>query len=162
DRDGRMSWRTRLDIVRGAVVERVRALGLRGLPPQDRAREGSLLVLYAWTLFVLGGFGVQRASEHWPAATPAGKQGLPQAAFDVLLAAAGAGSVLVLVGVAVALPRLAALVREGGWAQIRRPILVAVVLTALAAAATAGVAAWAHSLAPGSRNGADHAYGAAF
>src|SRR5262249_57216521 len=90
------------------------------------------------------------------------KEGRPQAAFDVLLAAAGIGSVLVLVGVAVALPRLAALVRGGGWGQIRRPILVAAVLTALAAAATAGLAAWAHSLAPGSRNGGDPAYGAAF
>ena len=155
----RMSWRVGLDVVRSGIVERMRSLGLGGLPPRERAREGSLLVLYAWTLFVLGGFGVQKASEHWQAVTPAGKQGLPAAAFGVLVVAAGVGSALVLLGVAVLLPRLAALIRGGGWAGIRRPILRAMVLSLLTAAVTAGVALWAHSLSPGARNGADLAYG---
>jgi hypothetical protein len=80
----------------------------------------------------------------------------------VLLVAAGVGSALVLLGVALALPKLAALVRGGGWPQVRRPIVRAAVLTVLAAAAAGGLAAWAHSLTPAARNGGDHAYAGAF
>jgi hypothetical protein len=158
----RMSWRVRLDVLRGGLVERVRVLGLGGPPPRERARQGSVLVLYAWMLFVLGGFGVQKASEHWKAVTPTAKQGLPAAAFDVLIAAAAVGSGLVLLGVAVSLPRLAALIRRGGWAQIRRPIVRAAVLSLLLVAATFGLAAWAHSLTPAARNGHNAVYSAVF
>ena len=154
----RMSWRVRLDVVRAGVAERVRVLGLGGLPPRERAREGSLLVLYAWMLFVLAGFGVQKASEHWRAATPAARQALPAAAFDVLLAAAGVGSALVLLAVATSLPRLAALIRGGGWAEIRRPILRAAVLSLATVGATFGLGAWAHSLSSAARNGGNAAY----
>jgi hypothetical protein len=158
----RMSWRVRFDVVRAGILERVRSLGLGGLSPRERAREGTLLVLYAWTLFVVGGFGVQKASEHWQAVTPAGKQGLPAAAFGVLVVAAGVGSALVLAGVAVLLPRLAALIRGGGWAGIRRPIVRAAVLSLFAAAATVGLMLWAHSLPPGARDGGDPVYGGVF
>jgi hypothetical protein len=155
----RTSWRVRLDVVRSGLLERVR---MRGLPPSDRAREGSLLVLYAWMLFVLGGFGVQKASEHWQAVTPAGKQGLPAAAFDSLVVAAGIGAALVLAGVAVLLPRLTAAIRQGGWAEIRRPILRAGALTLLTLAATVGLALWARSLTPAARNGHSAAYAGVF
>jgi hypothetical protein len=160
--DARLTWRVRLDVVRAGVVERWRALGLKALPPRDRAREGTLLVLYAWMLFVLGGFGVQRASEHWKAATPTARQALPSAAFDVVLLGAAVGSLLVLAGVAVSLPALATLLRDGGWAWIRRPILRAALLTLVAVAATVGLAVWAHSLTPAARNGGDHLYGGGF
>lgn len=159
---GRMSWRTRVDVVRAGLAERLRALGPGGLAPRERAREGCLLVLYAWMLFAVGGFGVQKASEHWKAVTPAAKQGLPAAAFDVLLVAAVAGSALVLLGLAATLPRLAGLILRGGWTEIRRPIVRAAVLTLLTAAATLGLVAWAQSLAPAARNGADAAYVGAF
>ena len=158
----RISWRVRVDVLRAGVVERARALALRGLAPRERVREGSVLVLYAWVVFVIGGFGAQKASEHWQAVTPSAKRSLPAAAVDVFLVAASVGSALVLLGVAVSLPRLAALIREGGWAQIRRPILRAAWLSALTLAATFGLAAWAHSLGPVARNGGDVAYGAAF
>ena len=75
---------------------------------------------------------------------------------------AGVGSALVVLGVALILPRLAALIRGGGWAGIRRPILRALVLSACAAAATIGLALWAHSLTPAQRNGHDTLYGAVF
>jgi hypothetical protein len=158
----RMSWRVRLDVLRAAARERARMLGLRGLPPGERAREGSLLVLRAWMLFVIGGFGVQKASEQWQGFTPASKQALPAAAFDVLAVTAVIGSLLVAAGVAASLPRLLALVRGGGWPQIARPILRAVSLSALGAGLTVALAVWAHSLTPGARNGHDGLYGAAF
>lgn len=160
--EARMSWRVRLDVVRAGIVERVRVLDPKGRPPRERAREGTLLVLYAWMLFVVGGFGVQRASEHWQAVTPTGKQGLPSAAFDVVFVTAGVGSLLVLAGVTLSLPRLTALLRSGGWARIRRPIRRAALLTLLTIAATAGLSAWAHSLTPAARNGSDRFYGGAF
>ena len=158
----RVSWRDRFDVVCAGVAERVRAFGLSGLPPRERAREGSLLVLYAWTLFVLGGFGVQKASEHWTAATPLPKQGLPAAAFNVLVVGAAIGSTLVLLGVAVSLPSLIALIRRGGWTEIRRPIIRAVLVSLLAVVATFGLAAWAHSLTPAARNGHNAIYSGVF
>jgi hypothetical protein len=160
--NGRMSWRVRVDLLRAGAAERVRMLGLNGLPPLERAREGSLLVLYSWMLFVIGGFGVEKASEHWQAATPAARRGLPSAAFDVLFVAAGIGSVLVLIGVAVLLPRVAALIQAGGWPKIRRAVVRATVLSVLAVTASSGLAAWAHSLTPAARNGSDAAYSGAF
>jgi hypothetical protein len=162
DGGARMSWRVRFDVVRAGVVERMRVFAPRGLPPGERAREGAVLVLYAWMVFVIGGFGVEKTSEHWQAVTPAAKQSLPAAAFDVLFVAASAGSMLVLLGVAVSLPRLAALIRGGGWREIRWPVLCASSLTALTVAATCGLVAWAHSLTPSARNGGDAAYGAVF
>ena len=158
----RMSRHDRIDVMRAGVGERLHVFGLAGLPPRERAREGSLLVLWAWTLFVLGGIGVQKASEHWQAVTPPAKQGLPAAAFDVLVVVAGAGSALVQLGVALVLPRLVALIRGGGWAQIRRPIIRAGLLSMLTAAATILLAQWAHSLSPAARNGHDVAYSGAF
>jgi hypothetical protein len=160
--NARMSWRDRFDVVRSGVTERARVLLAGGLPPREQAREGSLLVLCAWTLFVLGGFGVQKASEHWQAVTPAGKQGLPAAAFDVLFWTAGIGSALVLFGVALSLPGFAALIRGGGWTKIRRPIVRALLLSLLGVAATAGLARWAHSLTPAARNGHNSLYSGVF
>jgi hypothetical protein len=158
----RRSWRTRLDVIRAGLAERASVFGLRGLPPGARAREGSLLVLYAWMLFVLGGFGVQRASEHWQAVTPAAKQAIPAAAFDVLVVAAALAATLVLLGVAVLLPRVASTIRLGGWTNIRRPVLRAGLLTVLTLAAMLGLAGWAHSLTPAARNGHNVAYAGAF
>lgn len=155
-------WRARLDVVRAGLVERVRPLGLGSLSPHDRAREGSLLVLYAWTLFVLGGCGIQKASEHWQATTPAGDRAVPAGAFDGLVVIAAIGSALVLLGAAIVLPRLVAAARREGWQELVRPLRAAPGLTVLAAGATVGLAAWAHSLTPAARNGHDAAYTGAF
>ncbi len=151
--EGRMSWSVRLDVVRAGVAQRVRALGLAGLPPTARAREGSLLVLYAWGLFVLGGFGLEKAAEHWQAVTPTAEQRVPAAAFDGVVVAAGIGTTLVLLGVVALLPRLASMIRQGGWPIVRPPIVRASVLTLLTLAATVGLSRWAQSLAPAARNG---------
>ncbi|HZT14544.1 MAG TPA: hypothetical protein VFA19_01225 [Gaiellaceae bacterium] len=158
---GRVPWRTRVDVALGALRERLRAAAGGGAAP-ERARGGALLVLAAWALFVVGGSGVQKVSEHWQAATPVGSRGVPAAAFDVLVVAAAAGSALVLAGIGAALPSLLAFLRAGGWASIRRRILVAGALTALLVPATAGLAAWAHTLNVQQRNGHDLFYGGIF
>ena len=162
DQNARMSWRERVDVARAGVSERVRVLTAGGLPPREQARDGALLVLCAWTLFVLGGFGVQKASEHWQAVTPTAEQGLPAGAFDVLFWTAGIGSALVLLGVALSLPGVVALIRRGGWTTVRRPIIRATLLSLLAVAATVGLARWAHSLSQVARNGHDALYSGVF
>src|SRR5581483_3808796 len=89
-------------------------------------------------------------------------RGLPAAAFDVLVVAAAVGSALVLAGIATALPSVLAFLRGGGWPLVRRRILVASALTVVLVPATAGLAAWAHSLTVQQRNGHDAVYASVF
>jgi hypothetical protein len=158
--DGRVPLPVRLDVAFGAARERLRAAGLRGdgVPPAERMRAGVLLVLCAWALAVVGGAIVQKTAEHHHGT------GLSAAAFAALVAAACVAGLLVLATIAAAVPSLVALLRAGGWPRIRRPILRAALVSALAAGATAGLVAWAHGLGPAQRDGGDGdgAYSAAF
>jgi hypothetical protein len=159
----RISWGIRLDIARAGLSERFRAFGLGSTTaPGARARVGASLVLCAWMLFALAGVIVQKFSEHWQDSTPPLKRGLPAAAFHVLEVAAGVGGTLVLVGIALALPRALAYVCEGGWPHVRRALVRASVLTTAAICATAGVGVWAHQLDTAQRNGGNPEYGWAF
>ena len=124
-----LTWRVRTNVVAAALRERARVSG----PPQLR-------VLWAWSLFVVGGMAFQKTSEHWQAVVPAGARALPTVAFDVVQAAAVIGSAAVLAGVALALPALLRDLRSGGWSTLRRPILIASTATAVAAAALFAVA----------------------
>jgi hypothetical protein len=160
----RVPWRMRLDITLAGGRERLRASGLAGdsLPPAERSRAGVLLVLCAWMLFVVAGFGVEKFSEHWRSVTPASRLGLPAGAFDVLVGAAVTGTVLVLGGVACVAPSLASYLRGGGWRAIRHAVIRAALSTSLAVAVTLALAAWAHRLSSAQRNGHDLAYAIGF
>src|SRR5262245_40284179 len=150
---GRVPWRSRADVATGAVHERLRAGGLTGdaLAP-DQARGGTLTVLVAWTVFVLAGSSVQKFSEHWQAATPAADRSVPAGAFATLVGAARVGGVAVVMGAILALPALRAFLREGGAHAVRGRLWAAGILTAVAAAATVALVAWAHTLTVGQRN----------
>lgn len=157
--DGRVSWRVRLDVAAGALRERLRAAGLAGdPPPAERARGGVLLVLCSWALFVVGGVGVQKFSEHWQAATPAADRALPAGSFDSLFVIAVVASALVVTGTALALPAFVQLLRDGGWPLVRGRLVAAVTLTVVAGGFLAGLATWGHRLTESQRNGGDHAY----
>ena len=143
----RMTWRVRADVVRAGARERAHAAGLGG-----DGRGGVLLVLCAWALFVLGGIGVRKASEQLQT-TPA---------FTALVVLAVCASLLVLAGIALSLPALAAYLRAGGWPAIRRRVVQAVVVSAIALAALTGLVAWAHGLSAPQRDGGDTAYALAF
>lgn len=132
------------------------------LPREAKAREGVLLVLYAWVVFVVGGFAVAKASEHWQAVTPASKQLVPARAFSVLYWTAGVGSGLVIAGALIALPAVARALRRGAWRAVRRPAVRTLLLTLFAIGATVGLSQWAHSLTPAERNGTDGLYTGAF
>ena len=124
-----LTWRVLANVVAAGLRERLRVSG----PPQLR-------VLWAWSLFVVGGMAFQKTSEHWQAVIPAGDRAVPTVAFDVVQAAAVIGSAAVLVAVALALPAFLRDLRRGGWSTLRRPILCASFATVVAAAALVTVA----------------------
>ena len=160
---GPISSRMRRDVVRAGLGERLRASGFAsGAPAAVRARSGALLVLCAWMLFAVAGARVQKFSEHWQSATPQSARGVPAIAIDVLEGAAALGGALVLAGIALALPRALAYLRSGGWPVVRRAVLRASALTAVAIGATAALAVWAQQLDTAQRNGASSAYSGAF
>ncbi len=159
----RIPWRTRLDVALAGGGERLGAFGFgSGSSPRRQVRGSALLVLCAWALFVVGGITVGKFSEHWEAATPQAGQSLPSTAFTVLMVAAACGTVLVLGGVAAAVPGFIAYLRGGGWAGIRRSVGLAALLGLALVAATVGLASWASGLDAHQREGGDVAYGAAF
>jgi hypothetical protein len=160
----RLTWRIGANIILAGGRERLRALGLVGdrLTPEDRAKDGCLLVLWAWMLFVVGGVIVQKSSEHWQSAIPASHQGLPAVAFHTVVAAAALGGVLVVAGIALTLSSVRAFVRAGGWPIVRRAVSRAAALTVPTVAGGAGLILWAHRLTTAQRNGLDHRYLAGF
>lgn len=137
---GSVSWRVRRNVVAAGVRERLASvLGGRDRRPEARMLGGTLVVLWAWALFVLGGSVVAKTAEHWSSAVPGGASSVSRTAYGVLIVGAVGAALLVLTGVAWGLPQFLALVRAGGWSLIRRRVLVAAVLTMLTAAATVGV-----------------------
>jgi len=158
--DGRISWRTQIDVAIGGGREWLRAAGLGDAgTPADRARAGALLALCAWALFVIAGSGVQKVSEHWQSATGGA---LPSAAFDVLVATAVGASLLVATGMAVTLPSFARFLRDGGWPTIRRRALAAAFVSGATVGVTVGLVVWAHRLTGNERAGQDAGYAVAF
>jgi hypothetical protein len=155
---GRVPWRIRADVAATGGRERLRAAGLGGDSPDARVRGGASLVLWAWALFVVAGAIVQKTSEHWQQALPAGSHTAATVAFGSLIGVAVAAAVLVVAGIALTLPALTRFAGAGGWAQIRRPVTRAVAITAGFVVATVGLVAWAHGLSPRDRQGHDTAY----
>ena len=153
---GRLSWRLRADVATAGARERLRA------PRIGDPRGGGRIVLWAWAIFILAGLIVAKTTEHWQSALPRGGHPVATAAFIAFIVLAAATAVLMLAGIALAVPSLVAFLRSGGWRAIRRWIFTAAALSAVLVACTAGLAAWAHGLTPRARNGHDALYGAAF
>ena len=124
-----LTWRIRANVAAAGLRERLRGSG-----------TPELRVLWAWSLFVIGGMAFQKTSEHWQAVVPVGDRSVPTAAFDTVQAAAVVGSVAVLAGVALALPSFLVDLRSGGWAALRRPILLASAATVIATGALVALA----------------------
>jgi hypothetical protein len=155
--DGRNTGtRMRVDLLRSAAREWLRGGG----DPSRRIRGGGSLVLWAWALFVIGGAILAKTSEHWQQALP-GQAGA-HVAFSVLKVVAFVASAAVALGIALPLPAVWRLLREGGWTRIRGRAVGAAVLTVAVAAATVSLSTWAHGLSSVDRNGHDHIYAAAF
>ncbi len=164
DLDGRRpSLRYRASVTASGLRQRARSAGLAGdgTAPEVRVRAGALVVLASWTALVLGGAAFAKASEHYSYAVASADHRAAVRAYDAVIAVAVVGALLVLVGVALAVPAAVRFLRAGGWSSIRRPFETAAVLSVVAAAATAGVSVWAHHLTFHQRNGGDLLYGLA-
>jgi len=161
---GRVSLRVKLDVLGAGLVQRLRSSGLAGdeVPPEGRIRAGVLLVLSSWSAFVVAGIALAKTAEHWQAATPRPDRGVPRAAYDGVVLAAGLGSLAVLLGIVLTARPLYAFLRAGGWRQIRRPVLRGLAATGLTVAALIPSVGWAHHLTNAQRNGGDFLYGMAF
>jgi hypothetical protein len=151
-------------IALGALRERGYQTGLVG-HHQTRAvqsRSGSLLVLCAWSAFMLAGASFSKLSEHFAQAMPVGTSSPAHVGFDVVVVCGALGMMLVLVGALVALPSFVASLRAGAWTTARRRILPALTLSVLALGALVPLVHWAHQLTEAQRNGGDGAYALAF
>jgi hypothetical protein len=148
--DRPVPWRCRMSLARSGAVERLRGSGLAqgGDGSGQRIRSGSLLVLWAWAVFVVAGAGFAKFAEHWDAVTPKGARWLPAAAFDAVQWAALTGGVIVLVAASASVPAFVRSMARGGWAPIRLPVLRAVAVAAATVVATVGIVVWAHHLGP--------------
>ncbi|MHB1535245.1 MAG: hypothetical protein ACYC1D_11700, partial [Acidimicrobiales bacterium] len=94
----------------------------------------------------------------WSAVTPKADRELPSIAFGAVQMAGVVGVMLVLAAALIAVPAFVRLIRGGGWNSISGPVLRALLGVAVAAAATAGIVAWAHHLGSAGRNGGSQSY----
>jgi hypothetical protein len=156
----------RLSLVPRGLLQRARQSGLTGdsAAAADRARAGALVVLAAWTLFVIAGASFAKLSEHFDGALPHGSAAhrVPDIAFTVVQTVAGLACVLVVTGAILALPAFLRFLRSGGWGSLRGHFVRAVACTALMGVVTVPFLLWAHRLTTHQRNGGLHWYGILF
>jgi hypothetical protein len=124
-----LTWRVRLNVLGAGIRER-----LRGSGPAE------LRMLWAWSLFVIGGMAFQKTSEHWQTVVPASGRAVPTTAFDIVQGAAIVGSAAVVIGVALVVPAFMRDLCSGGWTAVRRPIVVASTATVIGCCALIAVA----------------------
>ncbi len=153
-------------LVTGGLRQRARQSGLTGdsAPAADGVRAGALLVLAAWTAFVIAGVSFAKFSEHFDEALPhsMGAHRVPDLALTVLQTVAGVASILVVAGALLAVPTFVRYLRADGWSSVRGHFLRALACTGLAVAVTVPLLVWAHHLTPHQRNVGLHWYGALF
>jgi hypothetical protein len=161
---GAVPWRVRLSLARTGLVERFRASGLVGASTgrSEQLRAGSLLVLCAWSAFVVAGSIFAKFSEHWSSSTPPLHRSLASVGYHIVEGAGAFGAVVVAVAALLALPPFIALLRSGGWSSLRRPLHRVAIAGAAIAVLTAALVIWAHALSSHDRNGALVPYEAAF
>ncbi len=152
--DGSVPLRQRLSLLRAALTEHARASGFApGAVPAQRARTGALVVLCAWSFFMVSGSVFAKYVEHWDLATPVNERWLPDHAVTAVIYAATLGGALVALGaLALALP-VARSVRAEGWGRLGRAMRDTAVLVMVALLTSGAVILFAHSQASAERNG---------
>ena len=94
--------KVRLGLVTGGLQQRARQSGLVGdsVSAADGMRAGALVVLAAWTAFVIAGASFAKFSEQFDEALPhsSGVHRVPDLAFTVLQTVAGVAGLLVVAG----------------------------------------------------------------
>ena len=125
-------------------------------------RAGSLIVLGAWSAFVVGGAGFAKASEHFSSSLTSRTRSWPQVTYDVVVAAGVGGFLLVGVAALALVPSLVRHLRRGGARTTLRELRPAAATILLASLATVGLDRWAHRLTSLQRNGGDGFYSLAY
>lgn len=145
-----MPIRVRLSLASGGIRQRALQSGLTGdaVPAADGVRAGALVVLAAWTAFVIAGASFAKFAEHFDQALPhrIAAHRVPDLAFTVLQAVAGAACVLVAVGAALLVPAFLRFLRAGGWPTVSGHVLRAATCTVVTVAVTVPLVAWASGL----------------
>ena len=161
---GTIPWRTRIGTARAGLTEHLRASGLAGggANPDERTRNGSLLVLSGWAFFVIAGSMYAKLNENWSVGTPRSDRWLADAAYLGVQIAAAVGFVIVLAAGFIALPALWRALRTSGWAFVRRPVLQTAMAGGSTVVAGIPVVIWAHHLTTHQRNGGLFVYSAVF
>lgn len=152
---GRPPLRARLSLLAGGARERARGFGLVGdsAPAPQRVRAGALVVLWAWTAFVVGGSAFAKGSEHFDSVLPPAGHRVPDLAYTLLQATSSSAAALVLAGALLAVPAVARYLRSGGWAALRGHVLRAAASTVATVAVAVPLSVWAHHLSAHDRNG---------
>jgi uncharacterized membrane protein YidH (DUF202 family) len=147
--------RFRLGIALAGLRERGHEAGVTGdsMRAADRARAGSLLVLCAWALFVVAGSSFAKLSEGFGLAVPTRTAPFASGAYHAVMVVAVLTCLVVIAGMAIAVPAFLRFLRAGGWSTIRRHVGRALIATVVAVAALAGLVAVAQTLTPAQRNG---------
>jgi len=162
--DSPLTLRFRVSVAVAGLRERCYRSGMAGTrsSPSTQRRTGSLMVLVAWSMMMIGGASLVKTAEHFPTALPAQSRVVTQFAYNVTAAAGMAGTLLVLAGAFVALPGFVRFLRAKKWSEVRRVFVISLVASAALVVTTFGLSFWAHHLTTAQRNGADNAYSGVF
>jgi uncharacterized membrane protein YidH (DUF202 family) len=163
---GPLPPRVRVATARSGLVERVRASGLgpsaADQSPEARSRRGSLLVLCAWALCVIGGAMFAKLNEHWDAGLARPDRVLPTVGYDVVQGAAALGALIVLAAGLLVAPTFLRALRQDGWSLVRRQVRAVTVIAGSTLVLMAPLVVWAQHLSTRQRNGGLDIYTAAF
>lgn len=162
--DSALTLRFRMSVAVAGLRERCYGSGIVGTrsSPSTQRRTGSLMVLAAWSIMMIGGASLVKTAEHFSAALPAQSRAVTQFAYSAAAGAGVAGTLFVFAGAVVALPGFARFLRAKKWPEVRRVFVVPLVASAALVVTTFGLSFWAHQLTTAQRNGADDAYSAVF
>ena len=162
--DERPSPSLRWTIARSGLSERARAGGWAGntASPNARVSAGAFIILGAWTALVIAGAAFAKVSEHFDTALPNSSGNAAEIAWRTTEIAAIAAALAVLTGAVIALPALIRAWRDGRCGGLRAHLVTAVTATSVAVGATAGIVAWAHTLAAPERETAPWPYALGF
>jgi hypothetical protein len=154
----------RVKIALAGVRERFLASGVVGTTPtaETRRRAGSLLVLVAWAGMVVGGVGLAKSAEHFSNSLAPSARAGAQFAYDLVVGAGAAGSLLVVLGALIGLPAFARFLVAGGARRVRPALVRALAASAVTGAGVVALGTWAHRLNVAQRNGVDAGYVHAF
>jgi len=147
--------RFRLTIALAGLRERGSEMGVMGdsIPPVDRARAGSLLVLCAWAVFVVAGSSFAKLSEGFRLADPTRTASVSSGAYRSVMVMAIVACLVVLAGMAITVPAFLRFLKTGGWPLIRRFVIRALLASVVGLSALTAVVGLAHTLTPAQRGG---------